>query len=283
MKCENTFLSRPDYMSSSASIFDQNSICIQDYNPCSIESQFDSQQVPQKRDEKHYICIGYNAKKLLKNTSVDTFEHLIQMSKDKLKHYEGKEIILSMGCGNGATELLSDKLCVCLDVDKRSVFTGMIQLHKSVNVHSNKVVFGIFDYSNRLFEFCSALKGILNKDQVVRVLFQHPTPSYNEAIRNKLCSALTQVRSAMMNKLVCELVIVYDLDEKRNTWRHEKILEIFFNAIDNYEKARFTNSKYAIISNDDDTVTHPIFGNVKRFGWGKMRNSEQSSLIITYN
>ena len=87
----------------------------------------------------------------------------------------------------------------------------------------------------------------------------------------------------MMNKLVQELVIVYDLDEKRNTWRHEKILEIVFNAIDNYEKARFTNSQYAIISNDDDTVTHPIFDNVKRFGWGKMRNSEQSSLIITYN
>ena len=87
----------------------------------------------------------------------------------------------------------------------------------------------------------------------------------------------------MMKKLVEELVIVYVLDEKRNTWRHEKILEIFFNAIDNYQKARFTNSKYAIISNDDDTVTHPIFGNVKRLGWGNMRNSEQSSLIITYN
>ena len=87
----------------------------------------------------------------------------------------------------------------------------------------------------------------------------------------------------MMNKSVRELVIVYDLDEKRNTWRHEKILEIFFNAIDNYQIARFTNSKYAILSNDDDTVTHPIFGNVKIFGWGIMRNSEQSSLIITYN
>ena len=113
-------------MSSSASIFDQNSICIQDYNPCSIESQFDSHQVPQKHDKKHYICIGYNAKKLLKNTSVDTFEHLIQMSKHKLKHYKGKEIILSMGCGNGATTILSDKQCVCLNVDKRSVSTGII-------------------------------------------------------------------------------------------------------------------------------------------------------------
>ena len=70
----------------------------------------------------------------------------------------------------------------------------------------------------------------------------------------------------MMNKLVEELVIVYDLDEKRNTWRHEYLLEIFFNGIDNCRKARFTNSQYAIISNDDDTATYPIFGNIKRFG-----------------
>ena len=66
MKYENTFLSRPDHMSSSASIFDQNSICIQDYNLCSMKPQFDSQQILQKRNEKHYICIGYNAKKLLR-------------------------------------------------------------------------------------------------------------------------------------------------------------------------------------------------------------------------
>ena len=79
------------------------------------------------------------------------------MSKHRLKHYEGKEIILSTGCGNGATALLSDKLCVCLNVDKRSMFTGMIQLHKGANVHFNKVLFGIFDYSNGLFDLCSAL------------------------------------------------------------------------------------------------------------------------------
>ena len=164
---------------------------------------------------------------MLKNASVDTSDSLIQMSKHKLKHYQGKEINVSMGSGNGATESLSDKLCVCLDVDKRYVFSGMIKLHKSANVYSNKIVFGIFDYSNELLDLCSALKGILNEEQVIRILFQHPTPSYNEAIRNKLCSALTQVRSTMMNKLVEELVIVYDLDEKRNTRRHEKILGTF--------------------------------------------------------
>ena len=125
-----------------------------------------------------------------KKNSVDTSDSLNQMSKHKLKHYEDKEIILSMGCGNGAIELLSDKLCVFLDVDKRSVFSGMIQLHKSTNVHSNKVFFGIFDYSKGLFDLCSELKGIVNKDQVIRVL-QFLTPSYNKEIRNKLCSVLT--------------------------------------------------------------------------------------------
>ena len=85
-----------------------------------------------------------------------------------------------------------------------------------------------------------------------------------------------------MNKLVEELVIVYDLDEKRNTRRHEYLLEIFFNGINNCRKARFTNSQYAIISNDEHTVIESIFGNIKRVWMGKMKNPEQSSLIITY-
>lgn len=53
MRCENTFLSRLDYMLSSASIFDQNSICIQDYDPSSIKAEFDSQKISQKHDEQH--------------------------------------------------------------------------------------------------------------------------------------------------------------------------------------------------------------------------------------
>ena len=84
----------------------------------------------------------------------------------------------------------------------------------------------------------------------------------------------------MMNKLVEELVIVYDLDEKRNTWRHEYLLEIFFNGINNCRKARFTNSQYAIISNDEHTVTHPIFRNIKKVWMGE--NEELRTILSNY-
>ena len=139
-------------------------MCIQDYDPTCLNLKFNTQNIPQKRDDLHYISVGQNAKQLLKDSSVMSSDSLLQMTKQKLKQYEGKEIILSMGCGNGATELLSKKLCVCLDVDRRSIFSGMIQLHRSENINSSRVVFGIFDYSKGLSNLCSSLKCLVNKE-----------------------------------------------------------------------------------------------------------------------
>ena len=283
-QCDSTFLNKTDYMSSSASIYNQRYMCIQDPDPVlCLNLKFNSQNIPQKRDDMHYISLGHNAKKLLKGSSNLSSDSLIQMTQQKLKNYEGKEIILSMGCGNGATELLSEKLCLCLDVDRRSIFSGMIQLHRSENINSSRIVFGIFDYSKGLSNLCSSVKSLVNKEQVIKVLFQHPTPSSNEGIRKKFCSALRQVRNAMIKSFVTEAVFVYDFDENRNTWTDQYILDLFFDGIESSNKERFTYSRFAITSNEDDTVTHPIFGNIKKLGWGKMRNCTQSSIIIKYN
>ena len=78
---------------------------------------------------------------------MDSYDGLLQSVKHKLSTHEGREVILSLGCGNGATELLSDKFCICLDVDRRSIFSGMIQMHKSKDINRKTTIYGVFDYS----------------------------------------------------------------------------------------------------------------------------------------
>ena len=65
---------------------------------------------------------------------------------------------------------------------------------------------------------------------------QSTFPTSNEVIRKKFCSALTQVRNAMIKSLVTEAVFVYDFDEKRNTWTDEYILDLFFDGIEYSKK-----------------------------------------------
>ena len=282
MKCEGTFHNNPDYMSSSASIYSQKLKCFQEYHCTTLMMKFDFKDVPQKRDDMNYISIGHNAKKILIDSCVTSYDALLQSAKYKLDFHVGIEVILSLGCGNGATELLSNKLCICLDVDKRAIFSGMIQLHKNKNIDCNKIVYGIFDYSTTLLDLCKDLKEIVGNNKQIRVLFQHPTPSCNEGIRQKLTKAITQVRTALIESYVKDVVFVYDSDINRNTWSEEYLLDLFFNGVGKEEKPKLLYDSEPIEVYHDGTVSHPIFGRINKYGWAKMRNCNQASLTISY-
>jgi len=277
-----TFRSFPDYMSSSASIYRQNFKCHQDYDFGTLKLNYDFKEIPQKRDETNYISIGHNAKKILSSACVDSYDGLLQSVKHKLSVHEGNEVILSLGCGNGATELLSNKLCICLDVDGRSIFSGMIQMHKSKDINCNTTIYGVFDYSTSLLNLCKDINTLLGKTKRLRVLFQHPTPSCNESIRSKLAMAISQVRTALISSYVNDIVFVYDTDSQRNTWSEEFLLELIFNGIEGENKNKIMNDTQPIESYDEDLVSHPIFDVIKKYGWAKMRNCDQASLVITY-
>ena len=136
---------------------------------------------------------------------VASYDALLQSAKYKLDYHVGIEVVLSLGCGNGAAELLSNKLCICLDVDRCAIFSGMIQLHKSKDINCNNIIYGVFDYSTRLLGLCKDLKEIVGNNKLIRVLFQHPTPSCNEGIRFKLLKAVTQVRTALITSYVKDI------------------------------------------------------------------------------
>ena len=280
--CLGTFRSSPDYMSSSASIYRQNFKCYQEYDYGTLLSKFDFKEIPQKRDERNYISIGHNAKKILRSACVDTYDGLLESIKHKLSINEGREVILSLGCGNGVTELLSSKLCICLDVDRRAIFSGMIQMHKSKDINCKTTIYGVFDYSTSLLNLCKDINRLCGKTKCVRVLFQHPTPSCNESIRSKLAMAISQVRTALISSYVNDIVFVYDTDSQRNTWSEEYLLELIFNGIERENKTKIMYETQPIVNYDEDLVSHPIFDVIKKYGWAKMRNCDQASLVITY-
>ena len=54
-----------------------------------------------------------------------------------------ESIIISVGCGTGATELSCNKLCLCLDNNCKSIFAGVVNLRSLKGI---EMVFAYFDF-----------------------------------------------------------------------------------------------------------------------------------------
>ena len=97
--------------------------------------------------------------------------NIIQKLKRKRKEYSGDELVVSFGAGSGTTEMLLEVLCLCIDVDRRSVFTGLSQV-KGTAI-SNLTVFAVMDFFKNMEQLLTEVKTAF-PDLIIRVLVQHP-------------------------------------------------------------------------------------------------------------
>lgn len=90
-----------------------------------------------------------------------------------VKAHNFNRIVLSLCGGRGETECQakSDDLVVCLDSDRRSLFTGKFMARFMTGIKKN-VIFSLFDYSHELFDFVRLVQ--LASNLPVILLFQHP-------------------------------------------------------------------------------------------------------------
>ena len=93
------------------------------------------------------------------------------------------ESIVSMGAGSGASELLSPLMCLCLDIDRRALYAGILQ--QQLYSSNSLTVFALFDYTKGITELLHEIKSTMKLD-LIRVLVQHPSPSVLE--RFQLCA-----------------------------------------------------------------------------------------------
>ena len=277
LSCKNTFKDNTDYHSSSNSIYKPDSFCIQEGSLQLISYSADTKGISQKRDMNNLISISLNAKNALCDTKYDTVQSILKRVVNFNKVYSDKEIIVSVGAGSGITELSSSKLTLCLDKNKRSIFTGLSQVKNGQS--KNTTIFAHFDYSKQIAELLQSIKEAYPA-KLIRLLLQHPNPSIEEANRSALSLLFKSVIISLKQGVLHDVTFVYDSSTSRFNWSKSDILSLFMSNT-NSSNYNVTN-EVLVSSKGNNNVSHPLFGKTKRFGWAAMRNCNEYTFSISH-
>ncbi|OEU22185.1 hypothetical protein FRACYDRAFT_232339 [Fragilariopsis cylindrus CCMP1102] len=281
--CCGSFKLHPDYQTSSGSIF--RTKCIRNTNTDDISNiQTNLNYIPQVIHPNSFGMISICSKSLLQNLklhkdySINELCTIMKRICDNDKNNKNR-IYVSLCCGTTATELNSNEICLCLDMDRRSLFSASINLHQ----RNKKTIFmSYYDYSNNnLTDLFQQLKETTKKR--ISVLYQHPSPS--PATLNKFSQSCSRVAASLLAGHVAEICMVYDHKSTGTCWNEGTITKAFFNDIGNEDdKALIKSTKMALIcSSDSDIVHHPYFGTTNRYGWAKMKKGEEHRIFFKTN
>ena len=278
LSCQNTLKDNTDYHSSSTSIYKPGSFCIEENNIKSISSNFDTKGISQKRDSNNLIAISLNVKKLIYEQRFHSVDYIIQRLVNMARSYKGSKIVVSVGAGSGVTELSSSILTLCVDINKRSLFTGLSQIDGEISTSST--IFALMDYSTDITKLLEGIKNAL-PGKVIHVLLQHPNPSIDEDNRSKLALLFESLRLSLLNGISYNVTFVYDFSTNRNTWTKATLQSLFMH---NSNESHFNVTVENLVScKGDNNVNHPLFGITKRYGWAAMRNCDEYSFSISFN
>ena len=135
--------------------------------------------------------------------------------------YDGNDIVVLIGAGRVLTTLPPIRLCICLDINKRSIFAGIVQVNGSLSRKKN--IFALFYYSKNIEDLLHAIK-IGSRNKSIQVLIQHYIPSLNHRKRRYIISLFSSLRKAIKVDIIRDITLVYDFSSKRNTWTKTKLL-----------------------------------------------------------
>jgi len=271
-----------DYQSSSTSTYQAGSFCVEEQNKKSIQYKFDNNGISQKRDpDTKLISLTIVGKKMLSDPKIFTVGNIIQKLKQKRKVYQGDELVISFGAGSGTTEMSSEVLCLCIDSDRRSVFTGLSQVKEQAT--SNLTVFAVMDFSKNMKQLLTEVKTAF-PDLILRVLVQHPSPSPDALNQSNLKQLFSCLQKTMESGIVFDTTFIYDYDvsRDRNTWSRQSILAIFNSTLDFLNSNNYSVAEEKLISSQGENVKHPLFGRTSRYGWTSMRKSDEYSFSIRF-
>jgi len=167
-------------------------------------------------------------------------------------------VTVSIGCGNCDMEIESSSLCICLDVNKRSLFCANLRL--SLKKKSNVIV-RYFNWKDDLLDLLYHLSSYKLPD--INVLIQHPSPNkcldYRESFAECGMNCLLSLKLGRINSIH----LIYDYIDGKHCWSRDSI-EYWFTKYWG-EETIVTVTKISDASND--IVNHPIFGVCSRIGW----------------
>ena len=185
--------------------------------------------------------------------------------------------MVSLGSGSAATEMAGDLPCLCLDKDKRAIYSGVVNLKGNFIGKKNNIFHSYFDMRNsqELFSIFQALNTTL-PNHCIKILFQHPNPSMK--ITYKKCSGACML--ALKEKIVKEMHFVYDVKEGSTCWNKSEIVNEFVKK--KRDKNLFIGHELVICKTGENSLKHPLFGNTVRLGWATMKKGEEHTFMMKF-
>lgn len=190
-------------------------------------------------------------------------------------------IILSVCCGRSEAEMRSKDLCICLDVDKRSLFASRFAAHHCYSKNHN-VIHHYHNMNDGIYDLSKKISRVTGKKVII--LFQHPSPASATRSRNDLSSASFDSIRALADGHVSEITYVYDTNShaRGNCWKGRELLDVALSRCTDHlmESIKITEPKLVCHINST-TFIHPVFGSCERTGWSLLKIGEETYFTLT--
>jgi len=185
-------------------------------------------------------------------------------------------VIVSIGSGTAETEMKSGELCVCLDKDKKSLYTCAFAAKYLWKKHANVILLW-YDTKDGIIDLLTAIntRSLLP----VVVLFQHPSLSMKSKNRTNLQSTIQECITAKESNVVESIHFVYDTNSgtKGTYWKEREIFVIVERMCDRTHQV----TEPSVVSEKGVVmVKHPLFGDTKRRGWADKKAGVEMSFSI---
>lgn len=199
-------------------------------------------------------------------------DNLVNVLSSYSRNLRSNRIIVSVCTGRSGTELQGDDLCLCMDIDKRSLFNSAMTARYLSK--SKSTVFYHQDMREKLDLLLVKIRKVLQIPVVV--LFQHPNPKDVDAVTaaGRACTRM------LMSDVIEQVVVVYDVHPGKNCWSYAHLS----NAIIGKEKTKsYIQVSHPVVICERNAVEyhHPLFGNITRSGWALMKKGDEIAFHVT--
>ena len=214
-RCMETMKTLPDYYASSCSIYKPNCHCLKDSDGithCTISK--DNSAVSCKRDNNNMIFVSQSSYNIAMNLPKQNSNCIIGTLEEYTSHEKNDLLVISLGSGAASIEIQSDILTLCLEIDRKAIYTGLMLLKETDK--ASRSIFAFFDYSKGLTELVHGLKVSL-KYKSIRILLSHPNPSLDNINLERLKVLFAAIQTLLHLNMIDDMVVIYDNEEQRKT------------------------------------------------------------------
>jgi hypothetical protein len=158
----------------------------------------------------------------MRDPSFGNFEMVSKFLKNFFHLSKYKRIVVLLCAGRAETELLSKDLCICMDVDKRALFSSLFALRYMYRKKAN-IIYHRRDMSVGIYSLLETIWKI--SELPVVVLFQHSCPTTS---KDRLSRSASDCFCALSDYFIDSVHFVYDSHVilNKNCWNYQSLKNV---------------------------------------------------------